>query len=87
MIHTRQEITTLRRNNTRELNLLTAHLLDLKEAERKGWRLYLGEPLFLQIVHTENDIDKCYFQTLKFNRYEKELKNEVKNSVLSDGYS
>jgi len=59
------------RKNTREINQLTEHLIELKEDGGIGWRLYLGEPLFLQLINTQSEIDMCYFRALKFDRYEK----------------
>jgi hypothetical protein len=37
MLTTKQEHRKFKRQNIRELNQLTELLIDLKEAERKGW--------------------------------------------------
>lgn len=37
---------------------MQSELSDRKEAYAKGWKLYLGEPIYKQIVELENEIIK-----------------------------
>jgi len=71
MIYPRKEIANIWRQNTRKMNQLAEHLIELKEDEGKSWRLYLGEPLYLQLINTQSEIDMCYFRALEYDRYEK----------------
>ncbi|MHC4622154.1 MAG: hypothetical protein ACYTEQ_30825 [Planctomycetota bacterium] len=74
---TQKQLTQLKRQNTIELGQLHDWMQDIKEVESRGGKYLHGEPLFLQRIECERDIDTCNFRVKKYERMQRELNMSV----------
>lgn len=52
---------------TRQINKIESELQDMRACLKKGWKLYLGDPIHTRIREYENELIKLMIQRNKLN--------------------